>query len=86
MRYTDEQLRAIEHAGGHSLTFAVAGSGKTQMLIGRVRFLLEQGVSSERIRVLAFNKAAAREIKERLASALPASFQTPRSRPSTASG
>ncbi|HSO83914.1 ATP-dependent helicase [Thiocapsa sp.] len=78
MRYTDEQLRAIEHAGGHSLTFAVAGSGKTQMLIGRVRFLLEQGVPPERIRVLAFNKAAAREIKERLASALPVSFQAPK--------
>ncbi len=78
MRYTDEQLRAIEHSGGHSLTFAVAGSGKTQMLIGRVRFLLEQGVPPERIRVLAFNKAAAREFKERLALALPASFQAPK--------
>lgn len=78
MRYTDEQLQAIEHRGGHSLTFAVAGSGKTQMLLGRVRFLLEQGVPHERIRVLAFNKAAAREFKERLASALPASLQAPK--------
>ncbi|MBV5346995.1 UvrD-helicase domain-containing protein, partial [bacterium] len=34
--YTDEQLRAIEHTGGHSLTYAVAGSGKTHMLVGRV--------------------------------------------------
>jgi hypothetical protein len=78
MRYTDEQLQAIEHRGGHSLTFAVAGSGKTQMLLGRVRFLLEQGVPPERIRVLAFNKAAARELKERLACALPASLQAPK--------
>jgi len=40
MNYTDEQLRAIEHTGGHSLTYAVAGSGKTHMLVGRVLFLL----------------------------------------------
>jgi DNA helicase-2/ATP-dependent DNA helicase PcrA len=76
--YTDEQLAAIEHLGGHSLTYAVAGSGKTHMLIGRVRFLLEQGIPPERIRVLAFNKAAAREFSERLANALPASIKTPK--------
>ena len=44
MNYTDEQLRAIEHTGGHSLTYAVAGSGKTHRLVGRVLFLLEQGI------------------------------------------
>ena len=78
MSYTDEQLAAIEHAGGHSLTYAVAGSGKTQMLVGRVCFLLEQGIPSERIRVLAFNKSAAREFKDRLAGVLPAGFQAPK--------
>ncbi len=41
MPFTEEQLAAIEHAGGHSLTYAIAGSGKTQMLVGRVCFLLE---------------------------------------------
>jgi DNA helicase-2/ATP-dependent DNA helicase PcrA len=70
MSYTDEQLRAIEHTGGHSLTYAVAGSGKTHMLVGRVLFLLEQGVPAERIRVLAFNREAAKEFQTRLAGAL----------------
>ena len=78
MFYTDEQLASIEHAGGHSLTYAVAGSGKTQMLVGRECFLLEQGIQNERIRVLAFNKSAAREFKDRLASAIPAGFQAPK--------
>lgn len=77
MPFTDEQLAAIEHAGGHSLTYAVAGSGKTRMLVGRVCFLLEQGIPAARIRVLAFNKSAAREFAERLAGALPAGFKAP---------
>lgn len=48
------------------------------MLVGRVRFLLDQGVPPERIRVLAFNKAAAREFAERLSAALPASAKSPK--------
>ena len=78
MSYTDEQLRAIEHTGGHSLTYAVAGSGKTHMLVGRVLFLLEQGVPAERIRVLAFNREAAKEFQTRLAGALPTHRAAPK--------
>jgi len=78
MPFTEEQLAAIEHAGGHSLTYAVAGSGKTHMLVGRVCFLLEQGIPSDRIRVLAFNKSAAREFLDRLAGTLPAGFTAPK--------
>jgi DNA helicase II / ATP-dependent DNA helicase PcrA len=77
MSYTDEQLAAIEHSGGHSLTFAVPGSGKTHMLVGRVIWLLEHGVEARRIRVLAFNKDAAREFKERLAGTLPTHLKAP---------
>jgi DNA helicase-2/ATP-dependent DNA helicase PcrA len=78
MSYTDEQLRAIEHTGGHSLTYAVAGSGKTHMLVGRVLFLLEQGIPAERIRVLAFNREAAKEFQTRLAGALPTHRTVPK--------
>ncbi|HFL2826796.1 TPA: UvrD-helicase domain-containing protein, partial [Pseudomonas aeruginosa] len=38
--YTKEQLQVIEHAGAHAIVAAVAGSGKTETLIGRVRHLL----------------------------------------------
>lgn len=78
MAYTHEQRAAIEHLGGHSLTHAVAGSGKTHMLIGRVHFLLEQGIAPERLRVFAFNRAAAREFSQRLAGSLPASLKPPK--------
>lgn len=77
MTYTDEQQAAIAHAGGHSLTYAVAGSGKTHMLVGRVRLLLERGIPSECIRVLAFNKSAATEFEARLALALPPGLEPP---------
>ncbi|NEV60319.1 ATP-dependent helicase [Thiorhodococcus minor] len=77
LTYTEEQRRSIEHPRGHSLTFAVAGSGKTHMLVGRVLFLLEQGLMPERIRVLAFNRAAATEFRDRLTEALPVGTKVP---------
>lgn len=55
--YTAEQLRVIEHAGGHAVVAAVAGSGKTGTLIGRVRHLLRDH-APERIAVVMFNRDA----------------------------
>jgi len=78
MSYTDEQLRSIEHDGGHSLTFAVPGSGKTHTLVGRVRSLLEQGVPESSIRVLAFNTDAAAEFRDRLQRTLPHGLAAPK--------
>jgi len=77
--YTQEQRASIAHPAGHSLTYAVAvaGSGKTHMLVGRVGFLLEQGLAPERIRILAFNRAAVAEFRQRLAAALPAGTAAP---------
>jgi DNA helicase-2/ATP-dependent DNA helicase PcrA len=77
-RYTDEQRRSIEHLGSHSITHACAGSGKTAMLVGRVRFLLEQGIPAERIRVLAFNVAAVEEFRGRLEGSLPRGWALPK--------
>jgi DNA helicase-2/ATP-dependent DNA helicase PcrA len=78
MSYTDEQRRSIEHEGGHSLTFAVPGSGKTHMMSGRVRYLLEQGVPESSIRVLAFNTDAAAEFRNRLQGTLPNGLAAPK--------
>jgi len=76
--YTDEQLRSIAHEGGHSLTFAVPGSGKTHTMVGRVRYLLEQGIPDKSIRVLAFNTDAAAEFRERLQRTLPRGLAAPK--------
>lgn len=73
MDLTDEQLRIINHRGGHARVSAVAGSGKTTTMVARVGQLLQQGVSADQIMVLMFNKSArdsfAETMQHRLASA-----------------
>jgi DNA helicase-2/ATP-dependent DNA helicase PcrA len=72
MNLTDEQLRIINHAGGHARVSAVAGSGKTTTMVARVGQLLQQDVRANQIMVLMFNKSArdsfAETMQQRLAS------------------
>jgi len=58
MKLTDEQLRIINHSGGHARVSAVAGSGKTTTMVARVGQLLQQGAGAGQIMVLMFNKSA----------------------------
>jgi len=72
MRLSDEQLRIIEltKAGGHAV-FAGPGSGKTALLVERVKI-----VSKERVPLcLTFTRNAAREMAER-ANVPNAEFRT----------
>ena len=62
--YTKEQLRVIEHGDGHAVVAAVAGSGKTETLIGRVRHLLRDNGPNQ-IAVVMFNKEAAQSFRDR---------------------
>ncbi|NPE28656.1 UvrD-helicase domain-containing protein [Methanococcoides sp. SA1] len=53
----------------HNLVVAGAGSGKTEVLITRIAYLVERKpdtINSERILVLAFQNKAAKEIQDRL--------------------
>ena len=70
--YTQEQMRVIEHAGEHAVVAAVAGSGKTETLVGRVRHLL-QDVSPEHIAVVMFNRDAAVSFRRRFEQAVKGS-------------
>src|SRR4029450_5363243 len=66
---TDSQRRAT--APGHSAWVeANAGTGKTKVLTDRVTRLLLDRVKSERILCLTFTKAAAAEMRNRLAGPL----------------
>lgn len=67
--YTSEQVRVIEHEGGHAVVAAVAGSGKTETLIGRVRHLLRDH-NPNQIAVVMFNKDAAQSFRERFEKAV----------------
>jgi DNA helicase-2/ATP-dependent DNA helicase PcrA len=58
MQFTGEQLSIIKHRAGHARVSAVAGSGKTTTMIGRVGHLLERGVAPDDILILMFNRSA----------------------------
>ena len=60
-----EQLAAAVAGDGPLLVLAAAGTGKTRTLVHRVAYLIEQGVSPDRILLLTFTNRAAREMLER---------------------
>lgn len=72
-KWTEEQLQAIETKGGTVLVSAAAGSGKTAVLVERlVKKItdIEHPVSADRFLVVTFTKAAAAEMRERIAKRL----------------
>lgn len=69
--YTAEQSAVIQHdVSHHAKVIAVAGAGKSTTLIGRIQYLLEQGVAAEKIGVFMFNKSAQEEFSGRLSKAM----------------
>lgn len=64
----DVQLAAVTHGNGPLVIVAGAGTGKTQVLTARVAYLLERGVSPERILLLTFTRRAADEMIARAAT------------------
>lgn len=67
----EQQLAAARYEGRNLLVLAGAGTGKTRTIIARARHLLESGVSPGRILILSFTRKSAKEIVDRLQSALP---------------
>ncbi len=63
------QAQAVGAGAGVVQVIAPAGSGKTTVLVERVRELRCRGVPAQRIACVTFNRAAADELKERLAAA-----------------
>ena len=66
MNSNPAQAEAIRHGEGPMLVLAGPGSGKTYVIINRVRHLIEQhNVRPDNILVITFSKAAAQEMRER---------------------
>lgn len=64
----DEQRAAVAHPTGMARVLAPAGSGKTRVLVARLRHLLEvRGVEPELVTAVAYNKRAADEVTHRVA-------------------
>ena len=66
---TDEQARAVVCFDNRVQVLAAAGSGKTSVMVARAAYAVSRGfVAPGRILLLAFNKAAATELQERVAA------------------
>ena len=74
-KFTDAQTDAIVAQGGSVLVSAAAGSGKTTVLIERIIRMItrkENPIDVDRLLIVTFTRAAASEMKERLAKAINA--------------
>ena len=70
-RLTGEQAEAVATDEDVTLVLAGAGTGKTSVIVGKLAHLVrDRGISAEETLVLAYNRKAAREIRERLTSDL----------------
>lgn len=71
MKWTNEQQRAIDERGKNILVAAAAGSGKTAVLVERIKkLIIEDGVGIDHMLIVTFTNAAAAEMKEKIRKAL----------------
>lgn len=66
MKYTDNQIRSIEHRDGNLQILACAGSGKTEVISRRIAHLVAEGVPKHAVVAFTFTDRAADELKARI--------------------
>ena len=71
MNWTEEQREAIELKNKNILVAAAAGSGKTAVLVERIRrLIMEDRCSVDNMLIVTFTNAAASEMKEKIRKAI----------------
>ena len=71
MKWTDKQEKAITDRGHNLLVAAAAGSGKTAVLVERIKkLILEDKCPIDRMLIVTFTNAAASEMKEKIEKAI----------------
>lgn len=71
MDWTAQQLEAITSRGKNILVAAAAGSGKTAVLVERIkRLILEDHCAIDRMLIVTFTNAAAAEMREKISRAV----------------
>ena len=73
---TEEQKKIVDDRGGELLVSAAAGSGKTRVLVERLMGYVEAGEDIDRFLVITYTKAAAAELRGRIAQELGVSKTT----------
>ncbi len=71
----EAQERAVQHGEGQLLLLGAAGTGKTEALARRLARLTTEGVSPERVLVLASNRATAQRLEQRVEALLEVSYE-----------
>lgn len=70
---TPNQLKAVENRGHDILVSASAGSGKTKVLVERIKDeIINENATISRMLIMTFTNAAAKEMKDRLTKVLQA--------------
>lgn len=75
INYTDEQKEAISFIDNNLLISASAGSGKTQVLLEKVVYLIEKGYKLKDILMVTFTNLASNEMKSKLENMLTTKFE-----------
>lgn len=70
LSFTKEQTQAIQTSGTNLLISASAGSGKTMVLVNRIIEKIKNGTSIDELLVVTFTNAAAKEMKQRIQTAI----------------
>ena len=71
VKWTNEQLQAIQEKDSNILVAAAAGSGKTAVLVERIiHKIIDEQMDIDKILVVTFTNAAASEMRERILEAI----------------
>lgn len=86
MKWTKEQQEAIEIRNKNILVSAAAGSGKTAVLVERIKqLILGDQTALDRMLIVTFSNAAASEMREKIVSAISDELEETAKEPSAAS-
>jgi DNA helicase-2/ATP-dependent DNA helicase PcrA len=69
------QEAAVAHVDGPLVVVAGAGTGKTQTVVRRFAWLVDQGTPAEELLALTFSEAAAADLRERLEALLESPYE-----------
>lgn len=65
MSLTDEQLKVVQSYDNKMCIIATAGSGKTRLIIERVKELENRGVNMDKVLILSFSRESSKELMKR---------------------